>query len=53
MNVRNVNKILIRKPEEKISGRPTCRQENIKTDFTGMGWEASNWIHQVHDRHTL
>jgi hypothetical protein len=52
MNVRNANKILIRKPK-KISGRPTCRQENIKMDLTGMGWEDTNWIHLVHDRDTL
>jgi hypothetical protein len=45
INVKSTNKILVRKPEEKIYGRPTCRQENIKMDLIGMGWEDANRIH--------
>jgi hypothetical protein len=52
-HVKNANKILVRRPEEKISGRPTCKQENIKMDITGTEWEDANWIHLVHGRDTL
>jgi hypothetical protein len=43
MNARKEHKISVRRPEEKISGRPTCKQ-NIKMNLKGTGWEDVNWI---------
>jgi hypothetical protein len=39
MNVRNENKILDRKPEEKISRRPHADR---RMDLTGTQWEDVN-----------
>jgi hypothetical protein len=45
-DMRKTCKIVFRKPEEKRPlGRPRHRYEdNIKTDFKGMGFEGVDWI---------
>lgn len=44
--MRNAHDILIEKLEGKNpSGRPWCRQDDIKMDFKEIGCEGVNWIH--------
>jgi hypothetical protein len=45
--MRNVYKILFRKPEEKRPlGRSKCRQENsIVMDLREIRWEIVDWFH--------
>jgi hypothetical protein len=43
---RNAYRILVGKPEGRILlGRPKCRlEDNIKMDFTEIGWDGLVWI---------
>jgi hypothetical protein len=49
---RNAYRILVGKPEEKISlGRPRRRwEDNIKTDFRERGWDGMVCIYLAQDR---
>jgi hypothetical protein len=43
--VRNVYKILVRKPEGKRPlGRPGCKWENIRMNLTEIEWEGVDGI---------
>jgi hypothetical protein len=50
--MRNVYKILLRKPEGKRRlRRPSGRWEsNIRMDLKETDWEGVDWIHLVQDR---
>jgi hypothetical protein len=49
--MRNVHKILVRKPEGKRPlGRPRCRWENIIMDLGEIGWAVVDRIQVTQDR---
>jgi len=50
--MRNVDKILVGKPEWKKQFRRTRRrwEDNIRLDLMGVGWEAVDWIRLAQDR---
>jgi hypothetical protein len=50
--MRNVYKITVGMPEGKRPhGKSTCRSEdNIRMDFTEIGWRGMNWIQLVQVR---
>jgi hypothetical protein len=52
VEIRNVYKILVGKPEEKRScGTPTRRwEDNIRMDPGEVWWEAVDWMHLAQDR---
>jgi len=45
--MRNVYKILVRKPEGKRQLRRTSRrwEDNIRLNLRGIGWVVVDWIH--------
>jgi hypothetical protein len=48
---RNEYRILMRKPAgRRPFGRPRIGLENIKVDFTEIGWECLDWIDVAEDR---
>jgi hypothetical protein len=49
---RNAYRILVGKPEgERPLGRPRRRWvDNIKMDFTEIGWDGMDWIDLAQDR---
>jgi hypothetical protein len=51
-HMRNVHKILVRKPESKRKfGRPGRRREdNIRIVLREIGWEVVDWIYLTQDR---
>jgi hypothetical protein len=50
--MRNVYKILVRKPEGKRPlGRSRCRSEDdTRIDLTDIVWEGVDWMHLAQDR---
>jgi hypothetical protein len=50
--MKNVNKILVRKPERKRTlGRPRCRwEDNISVTFKEIACEDMDWVHHAQDR---
>jgi hypothetical protein len=44
--MRNVHKILVRKPEKK---RPCRWNDNMKMYLREIGWEGVDWIHLAQD----
>jgi hypothetical protein len=52
IEVRNVYKILVRKPEGKRPlGRARRRwKNNIAMDLREIGWKGVDWIHLTQDR---
>jgi hypothetical protein len=49
--MRNANKILVRKPEQKRRhGKPRHRwEDNITMDYKGIGWEGVDCMHLAQD----
>jgi hypothetical protein len=49
--VRNVYKVLVKKPEGRSFVRPRHRwEDNIRMDLTEMGWQVVSWIHLPQER---
>jgi hypothetical protein len=50
--MRNVYKILVRRPEGKTSLKKSGRryEDNIRMDLRGVEWEVVDWILLVQDR---
>jgi hypothetical protein len=50
--MRNMNKILVGKPERKGPfRRPSHRwEDNINMDLNEIGWKGVDWIHVAQDR---
>jgi len=51
-NMKNVYKILVRKPDGKRQlGRPRCRwEDNITMNVREIGWKVVDWIQLAEDR---